>query len=80
MGINCPDVEQIIHYGPPECLEDYILETGRARRKEENELYATLIVTSGWGRYIDDNMLDYVKNRSLCCRKFLFPEENDRIE
>ena len=28
MGIDCPDVRQIVHLGPPEDVESYIQETG----------------------------------------------------
>ena len=30
MGIDCQDVRQIVHVGPPEDVESYIQETGRA--------------------------------------------------
>ena len=32
MGINCHSVKQIIHFGPPDTIESYIQETGRAGR------------------------------------------------
>lgn len=30
MGIDCPDVRQIIHWGVPEDVESYVPETGQA--------------------------------------------------
>lgn len=30
MGINCPDIRQVVHWGPSEDVEAYMQETGRA--------------------------------------------------
>ena len=30
MGVDCPDVRQIVHWGVPEDIETYVQETGRA--------------------------------------------------
>lgn len=32
LGVNCKCVYQIIHWGPPEDVEEYVQETGRAGR------------------------------------------------
>jgi superfamily II DNA helicase RecQ len=35
MGLDCPDIEQVIHYGIPATLDDYIQHVGRAGRSVE---------------------------------------------
>ena len=43
MGIGCPDVRQVVHVGPPEDVESYIQETGRAGQDGKESLAALLI-------------------------------------
>ena len=35
MGIDCPGIVNVVHYGPPANLEQYAQETGRAGRNGE---------------------------------------------
>jgi len=39
VGLDCPNVYRIIHWGPPSDLESYIQETGRDRRSANAIVY-----------------------------------------
>ena len=73
MGIYCPDIRHIIHWGPPSDCESYIQETGRAGR-DGLPAYVTLYYSSRdlSHMHIDSNMKDYCKNTSTCRRQILF--------
>ena len=68
MGIDCPDVQQIVHVGLPDDKEAYIQETGRAGRDEQTAL-ATLLVKKG--HQVDKAMKEYARNTELCRRDLL---------
>ena len=70
MGVDCADIRKIIHWGPPEDLDTYMQETGRAGR---DGLPASACMLYGHpGRYVSDSMRYYGKNESVCRRKILY--------
>ena len=73
MGIDCPDVENVIHLGPPDDLESYVQETGRGGR-DGRTAFATLLVTKGYRRYVENGMMKYITNSSKCRREVLFSQ------
>ena len=70
MGIDCPDVRQVIHWGVPEDVETYVQETGRAGR---DGLPSCALIMYGKGdigkKRTSEQMRDYCINATKLCRK-----------
>ena len=72
MGIDCPDIRQVIHYGPPSDVEQYVQESGRAGR---DDLQSVAILMYGRpGKYVTQVMKSYGENSSACRRQILFKD------
>ena len=70
IGIDCPDVRQIVYIGLPDDAEGYIQETGRAGRDEQTALVTLL--ASATHHPVEQHVEDYVANTDECRRDFLF--------
>ena len=71
MGVDCPDIRQVIHLGPPNDTEAYIQETGRAGRDGRNSMAALLLI-KGTRNLMDATLHNYCKNTTVCRRLSLF--------
>ena len=73
MGIDCPNIRRVIHFGPASCVEDYIQETGRAGR---DGLPSTALMWYHIGRrlHMDDCIRKYTENTTMCRRDVLFSD------
>ena len=69
MGIDCSDIRQVIHWGPPTDAEQYIQESGRAGR-DGVQAYATLLYGKP-GKYVHERMKLYGETKE-CRRRFIF--------
>ena len=73
MGIDCPDVRQIIHWGASSDMESYIQETGRAGR-DGYLSHALLFYNAADYRFTTSAMVNYCTNTSVCRRQILFED------
>ena len=73
MGVDCVGVTRVIHWGPPNDIETYIQQTGRAGRSGEPS-ECILQFGKGLMRYCDKKILQYVNNDSECRRTVLFSD------
>lgn len=70
MGVNCPDVREVVHLGPPNDIESYIQETGRAGH-DGLPSKAVLLIKKRYPQYISSDMKAYCSSKQ-CCRHLLF--------
>ena len=70
MGIDCPDIRQIVHLGPSDDIESYLQAIGRAGR--DGKPAAAVLIAKKPRHHIDQCMLEYMNNQTDCRRSVLF--------
>lgn len=71
LGIDTCDIRYVVHWGPPQDIEQYVQATGRAGR-DGSTSHAILLYGKGLKRHVEQTMLDYCENATDCRRKILF--------
>jgi len=80
MGIDCPDIRTVVHFGTPSTVEEYVQESGHADRDSNTATARMLYGKPPKGT--SAQMKSYGKNKKECRRKllfknFLFSSENN---
>lgn len=69
MGIDCPNIRQVIHWGPSTDIEQYLQETGRAGRDGLQSV--AVLYVADLSLPTEPNMKQYYKNKTECRRQIL---------
>ncbi len=78
MGIDCPDVRQVIHWGVPDDAEMYVQESGCAGRDEKPSLALVLYNRKDLApKHVTKHMELYCENATTCRREILFQDFSD---
>ena len=72
MGVDCPDISNVVHLGPPSCSVQYVQETGRGGRNGNPSV--ALLLYGKHDKHIKQSMKNYCTNSKECRRNLLFRE------
>ncbi len=73
LGMNCPDIHQVIHWGLPQDAETYVQESGRAGRDGKQAISFIIKQPRDLDRrFTSEQMIEYCQNKSVCRRSILY--------
>lgn len=72
MGIDCPDIRRVIHWGAPTTVEEYVQETGRSGRDGASS--QAILYRGVGGKHSTAKVKAYLANHELCRRRYLFQD------
>ena len=71
LGINCPNVRRIIHFGIPTDVETYVQQVGRAGRDGSSSHCIMLVGSGVYKKYCNQQIKEYASNTKECRRNLL---------
>eukprot|EP00794_Sanderia_malayensis_P002933 gene2933-3390_t len=71
MGVDCKNLHQVIHLGPPKGLDDLCRESGPAGRDGTQSHAVVLVYPRPAPKKMTKEMREYIKNDTICRREFL---------
>ncbi len=72
MGVDCPNIRQVYHWGSPSEPEEYVQETGRAGQDREDAI--ATIFAEPVGKHTSKEMKIYLSNSTVYRRRLLFQD------
>ena len=72
MGVNFASIDNVINYGPPQDMDSFLQQMGRAGRDGQSGHHVLLWKPNLLRNITDKGMLQYVKNQDGCRRKVLY--------
>ena len=74
MGLDCPNVRNIYHWGAPGDLEQYLQETGRAGRDSLPAVATLFYKPADLAHNVELPMKEYCRNKDICRRQLLLSQ------
>lgn len=71
LGVDCPDIRAVYHWGPPATVEEYMQESERAGKRRDGLQSKSILMYGKPGKFVTQGMKEYSTNNEICQRKFL---------